>query len=221
LALVFNRLLPASKNFHRQTDFHLAYHLDAFVAHLKNRKLDLLFLIGFLMMGTFVTIYNYLGFRLTAAPYHLSATQISFIFLTYIFGATSSPFAGSLADRIGRFPVILLGIGLTLGGVLLTLAQPLWLIVVGVILVTIGFFMTHSIASSWVGKLAKESKGHASSLYLLAYYLGSSILGSLGGWYWDRGQWLSVIDYTSVLLIGSLITALVVGRLSGVKVKAW
>ena len=35
--------------------------------------------------------------------------------------------------------------------------------------------------SGWVGQLALQSKGHASSLYLLAYYMGSSVLGSAGG----------------------------------------
>jgi len=36
--------------------------------------------------------------------------------------------------------------------------------------------------------MAGATKGHAASLYLLAYYLGSSALGSCGGWFWRMGM---------------------------------
>jgi hypothetical protein len=60
----------------------------------------------------------------------------------------------------------------------LTLSNRLWLIIAGVAILTFGFFASHSIASSWVGAGARQAKAQASSLYLLAYYLGSSIAGS-------------------------------------------
>ena len=48
-------------------------------------------------------------------------------------------------------------------------------------MLTIGFFGAHSVASSWVGRRATRDRAHATALYLFAYYLGSSVLGSLGG----------------------------------------
>ena len=67
-------------------------------------------------------------------------------------------------------------------------------------IITIGFVMVHSTASAWVGQLASRDKGHASSLYLLAYYVGSSVLGSAAGWLWYAGGWPAVITYCSILL---------------------
>ena len=77
-------------------------------------------------------------------------------------------------------------------GVVLTLLQPLGAIVAGMVLLTAGFFVAHSVASGWVGRLATQSKGHASSLYLWGYYMGSSVLGAGAGWFWSRWGWTGV-----------------------------
>lgn len=54
-------------------------------------------------------------------------------------------------------------------------------------------------ASGWVGALAGDAKGHASSLYLLLYYVGSSVTGSAGGWFWQHAGWVGVVALTVVL----------------------
>jgi len=50
-------------------------------------------------------------------------------------------------------------------GVILTLPDNLWLTIIGVGVITIGFFGGHSIASSWVGLRADMGKAQASALY--------------------------------------------------------
>jgi YNFM family putative membrane transporter len=70
------------------------------------------------------------------------------------------------------------------------------------------------VASGWVGRLARQSKGHASSLYLLAYYLGSSVLGSAGGWFWEYGRWPALVAFSMALLLGALALALALRRLA-------
>jgi YNFM family putative membrane transporter len=211
-ALGFLVLLPTSRNFVARPGINVRYHIDAWLTHLRAPGLRFLFLIGFAVMGAFVTIYNYASFRLSAAPYNLGETAISFIFIVYIFGIVASSLAGALADRLGRRPVLISGICLTIAGVALTLAQSLPAIVTGVAAVTFGFFVAHSVASGWVGRRAAGAKGHASSLYLLAYYVGSSAMGSLGGWFWSAGGWPAVTGFTSVLLVIALIAALRIGR---------
>ncbi|PAD21987.1 hypothetical protein [Terribacillus saccharophilus] len=76
-----------------------------------------------------------------------------------------------------------MNIVLVLSGTLLTLAVPLVFVIAGIALFTFGFFASHSIASSLVGKRAASHKAQASSLYLFFYYTGSSIFGSLGGFF--------------------------------------
>ncbi|RKP51917.1 MFS transporter [Pararobbsia silviterrae] len=207
VAFAFVAMLPASRNFVPRAGVSVAQHLRLWRGHLAHGRLPAVFAIGGLVMGIFVTVYNYAGFRLMAAPYHLNASQTGLIFSAYIFGIVASSGAGALADRLGRGPVLIGGIVVTALGLALTMCMPLLSVIAGISAITIGFFISHSVASGWVGQMASGAKGHASSLYLLAYYLGSSILGSCGGWFWQNGGWPHLIAFTSALLVVCLALA--------------
>lgn len=200
VALGFWSLLPASRNFVPRRGQALSEHLGLWWTQLRAPGLPALFAIAGLLMGAFVTVYNYGGFRLMAPPYGLSQSQIGLIFGAYVFGIASSSVAGALADRLGRWPVMVSGLLCTLGGLALTCLAPLAAVVGGIVALTIGFFVAHAVASGWVGQLAVGSKGHAASLYLLSYYLGSSTMGSLGGWFWAHGAWPGVAGFAMALV---------------------
>ncbi|RQR51973.1 MFS transporter [Burkholderia sp. Bp9002] len=206
-AAAFVMLLPQSRRFVKRTDLTLRHHVRLWNAQLHHARLPFVFAIGFLVMGAFVTVYNYAGFRLTAAPFNLSPTACGLIFGAYLFGMVASSSAGALADRLGRAPILVSGILVFAAGLMLTLSHSLVAIIVGIVLVTIGFFVAHAVASGWVGHLAGSAKGHAASLYLLAYYLGSSVLGSVGGAFWQRGAWAGVAAYVAALLALGLLAA--------------
>ncbi|GBQ28830.1 MFS transporter [Gluconacetobacter azotocaptans] len=199
-AVAFGIFLPSSRNFIRKDSFDIRYHASAWITHVSHVRLALLFGMGSLAMGVFVTLFNYIDFRLSTPLFSLSPPEISFIFLSYVCGMIASPVAGSVADKIGRGPVMIAGIAMTALGMGLTSSALLPAIIFGIVVFTTGFFTIHSVASGWVGRLALENKGHASSLYLLCYYLGSSVFGSLGGLFWTRGGWPSVILYAAGLL---------------------
>lgn len=191
-AIAFIVLLPRSRHFVRQAGFKPMSHLAAWGGHLRNIGLLRIFALGFAAMAVFVTVFNYAGFRLKAAPYSLTQTQSSLIFLVYGLGIIASPIAGRFADRHDRRIPLLAGFAAMVTGVAFTLCQPLLLFAIGIALVTVGFFIVHSVASGGVGRMATASKGHATSLYLLFYYAGASLIGSAGGWFWERGGWTGV-----------------------------
>jgi YNFM family putative membrane transporter len=200
-ATLFVVALPSSRNFKPQRGGGWQAARQGIATHLGDMNLVSLFVLGFLLMGCFVTLYNYAGFRLLAPPYALSQAAISAIFTVYLVGVVASALFGRLADRYGRGNMLCVGISTMLAGLLLTLASALPVLVAGVILFTFGFFAAHSVASGWVGQLARGYKAQAASLYLLAYYLGSSVLGSLGGKCWEWGGWGSVAEMIGVLLV--------------------
>lgn len=208
-ALAFLRLAPIERG---RDGAGLAFsdHRRAWARHLADPALPLVFAIGFLAMGAFVSIYNYAGFRLTAAPYRLSQSALGSIFTVYLFGMIASSVAGRLADRVGRGRVLAAGLAIELIGIAVTLAQPLSAVIGGIALLTIGFFAAHSVASGWVGQLAARDKGHAAALYLFSYYLGSSLVGSGAGWFLAAGGWpLLCLATASLLLLALLCVATV------------
>lgn len=196
----FFLLLPPSRHFVRRPGFDIAFHLAAWGHHLRDGGLAALFLIGGLAMGAFVTIYNYAGFRVLAPPYELNPAHVSLIFTAYLFGVLASWAAGYFADRAGRGPVLIAGIAIAIAGVTLTMLAPLAVVIGGIVVLTIGFFVAHAVASGAVAALAATTKGHAASLYLLSYYIGSSIMGAAGGWFWDRWGWTAVVAFALALL---------------------
>jgi YNFM family putative membrane transporter len=163
-------------------------------------------------MGAFVTTYNYIGFRLEAAPFSLSPTTIGLVYCIYLVGAVASAAIGELAGRFGRRRVIGFAIAFMPIGVVLTLPDRLWLTIVGVGVVTIGFFGGHSIASSWVGLRAETGKAQASALYLFFYYAGSSLAGSIGGWVFTLGAWPGEAAFVGALSLLALLIALKLAR---------
>lgn len=165
------------------------------------RRLDL---VAGLLMGAFVAVFNGLGFRLEAAPYGLGPASIALVFLVYPLGSVASASAGRWADTIGRRAVLPVGLGVALAGVGLTLATPLALVVLGIATLTVGFFIAHSVASSWVGRRGGADAAQASALYLLAYYGGASLGGPAAGIAWTRGAWPAVAALAAAGLLVAL-----------------
>jgi len=208
--------LPASRHFTPKP-----LHWRRWAAHFSgiwsDPGLPWLFAEGFLLLGTFVTVYNYLAYRLMASPYDFSQTAVGLLFSVYVIGIVSSPWMGHLAGRLGRRKVLWAMFALILMGVLLTFFSSLWLILPGITALTFGFFGGHSIASSWVGRRAGEAKAQASSLYLFAYYMGSSIAGAAGGLLYAAYGWNGIVEFVGALAFMGLMIAWRLYRLTPLK----
>ncbi len=206
--LAFRSLLPPSRHFTPRRGLGLAHHRSALARHLTGRReLPVLFLMAFVLMGSFVTLYNYIGYRLLAPPYSMNQATIGAIFVVYLVGVVASPWSGRMADSIGRGRVLIGSIVMMGIGVALTLLSPVATIAAGIACLTFGFFAGHSVASGWVGRLAREGKGQAAALYLLSYYIGSSVVGSLGGHAWSSSGWHGVAALVGALLVVGLVAS--------------
>ena len=197
---LFIWLLPPSRHFTAQP-LSVRGLLGNFALHLKNPRLRVLFALAFLLMGGFVALFNYVGFRLAGAPFNLSATVIGLLFTVYLLGILSAGWAGRLVPRFGARQVLNGGIGLMLLGVALCAAPWLSAAVVGLALFTLGFFAAHAVASGQVGIHAQGAKAQASALYLCAYYLGSSLVGYVGGYVWEHAGWLALLGVLAALFV--------------------
>lgn len=200
ISIVFWRILPEPRRFKKKT-FDWKTAVQAYKLHLKNKRIMSLIILAFLLMGSFVTMYNYIGFLLKEPPYRLSQTLIGFIFIVYICGTFSSVFMGKKADQYGHSFILKISIGIMILGAVTTIVPSLIVKILGIAIFTFGFFASHSIASAWVGEISTHFKVQSSSLYLLFYYLGSSLVGSFGGYFWIHFKWVGVISLICALLM--------------------
>lgn len=208
-ALAVTLTLPPSRNFRgrRRQDLALGEMARAALADPALRRL---YLLGACAVGALVVVFNALGFRLVGAPHHIGLGAISLLYLVYPLGTISASVSGAWADRLGRRAVLPIGCAVAIAGVALTLPDSIVAIVVGLALLTAGFFAVHGIASGWVAvraHAAGASASQAAAFYLFAYYVGSSVFGSLGASAWSSYGWIG----PAVLALGLLA---VVGVLS-------
>lgn len=203
LSIIFALILPTPKH-NQKKPLNGKTVLKAYAVHLKNKPLMSIIFLGFLFMGSFVTLYNYIGFLLSEPPYSFSQSLLGFLFIVYIFGSFSSVFMGKKADELGHATTLIFTVALTIAGAVITLFPPVFAKIIGISIFTFGFFGCHSIASAWIGERANHHKTQASSLYLLFYYLGSSLAGTFGGYFWIHFHWLGVVAFILILLASTL-----------------
>ncbi|WP_351229481.1 MFS transporter [Streptomyces sp. NPDC002133] len=179
--------------------------------HLSDPLLTRLYGIGALFMTVFGAVYTVIGYRLVDAPFNLPQGVVGSVFLVYLVGTVSSAAAGRLVGRMGRRGALYLAVGTTATGLLLSLADSLTAVLLGLVLITAGFFAGHAVASSEVSRTAKTGRAQASALYQSAYYLGSSAGGTLGAIAFHSGGWagtvllglLAVLGVVSITLYGT------------------
>ncbi|WP_180136116.1 MFS transporter [Acinetobacter sp. YH12070] len=212
IATAFFLLLPASQHFQAYPiRFNRFY--ESFVKNLADPKLRILFLQSFILMGCFVSIFNYMSYHLLEEPYQLSQTWIGLISIAYLAGIYSSPRAASWGKRFGREKVLPAMLIMMLLGLLIMLIPAFWSVILGLIVFTFAFFAAHSTASSWVSVQSLQYRAVGSSLYLFCYYLGSSILGSSSGLVWEMSGWMGLTCFIAVILMIGLFLAIHLNKL--------
>lgn len=195
----FWKYLPESKNFNTGESSVKRWSFQV-LGCFRNKNLISIYLIGFLSMGVYIALLNYVGYPLTRPPYNLSQTVFGFIFVVNLVGTISAFAFGKLADKYQRSKVICLAVTILIIGAILTLQVSLLAKILGIMMVAFGFFAAHAVASGWIGLLTpKKYKAQASSFYLLFYYLGSCLIGWSGGFFLNSFGWIGVIGYICAL----------------------
>lgn len=189
--VVFWKLLPPSRGFTPRR-FELSGALADLRGHLLNPVLLSAYLLGGLNFLIFINQYSYITFRLAAAPFGLGSTLLGLVFLTYLGGTLGSSLSGRLVRHLSQPACMMLGIVIFMVGTLITLADGLPLILLGLTVNAFGFFVAHSMASSWVGRHARRGRGSASALYLVFYYTGASLGVFWLEPFWNLGGWRGV-----------------------------
>ncbi|WP_042378829.1 MFS transporter [Corynebacterium resistens] len=205
MAVITATVIPPQHHF-RPKSITWGHELTAIGQHLRNPVLLRLFALPFLLMGTFVSLYNYLGFRLIE-DFGLPASLAAMTFLMYLSGTWSSARAGSLVSTWGRSRVVAGSCLIGAVGLTLLFIPTLPSTLIGCLAFTAAFFAAHSAASAWVGEIATHDRAEASSLYVFSYYIGSSLMGWISGYFFHAG-WPVFVAWIATIVSISFVIAL-------------
>ncbi|MFC5215253.1 MFS transporter [Streptomyces coerulescens] len=208
-AVAFRLLLPAPRHF-KAGSLRPRVLARTVRDHLSNPLLCRLYAIGALFMTVFGGVYTVIGYRLTEAPFSLPQGIVGSIFLVYLVGTVSASTAGRLVGRLGRRGALYAAGATTATGLVLSLAGSLPLVLLGLVLITGGFFAGHAVASSAVSKTATTGRAQAAALYQSAYYVGSSAGSTIGAIAFHAGGWTGTVG-VGLLAVAGVVTITVLG----------
>lgn len=97
-------------------------------------------------------------------------------------------------------------------GVGVSIIEMLIVKLLGIAMITYGFFGAHSAAASWAGRLDDSDKARISSMYMLFYYFGASVVGTLGGKFLVMSGRIGIVMFLTVVLSIALILSVVLLR---------
>jgi YNFM family putative membrane transporter len=200
-AVAFRMLLPAPRHF-RAGSLRPRLLAGTVRDHLSDPLLCRLYAIGALFMTVFGGVYTVIGYRLTGAPFSLPQGIVGSVFLVYLVGTVSASTAGRLVDRLGRRGALYLAGATTAAGLLLSLLDSVVPVLLGLVLITAGFFAGHAVASSAVSRTATHGRAQASALYQSMYYIGSSVGSTVGATAFHAEGWAGTVGIGLLAVLG-------------------
>ncbi|WP_084511787.1 MFS transporter [Geothrix fermentans] len=190
-ALVLQAWLPRERRFTGRVQGESPF--AGAVAHLRNPRLRAAYAVGFGVLFTLIASFTYVTFHLAGEPFRLGPLALGSLFFTYLVGAVITPYAGHVIDRYGHRTAMVLAMGAGMGGMLLTLAPSLWMVVVGLALCCTGVFVAQAATASYLGVAARQNKALAVGLYVTFYYIGGCVGGELPSYLWRFGGWTACV----------------------------
>ena len=157
----------------------------------------------------FSSIFNYLPFRLSAAPFNYSTEMTTMVYLVYVVGIFMGPTAGRLSNRFGNGVTMLISsmfLGFALALMLIPASEA---IIFGLLLFCASFFAIHASAVGALNRRLSHGHGRANALYVLFYYLGGWLGITSSGFVFKHGGWDALIYLCACVVLIPLIVGLV------------
>jgi YNFM family putative membrane transporter len=192
-------LLPRERKFVRSEG--LLASTRQMLRHFRNGQLIATYAVGFGVLFNFIATFTFISFRLAAPPYNLSATALGTIFVVYLAGSALTPLSGWVVGRFGRRRFMIANIVMWMVGSALTLADPLWIILLGLTLCAGCGLICQAISTGYVTITAQAGRSSAVGLYVTSFYLGGSFGGALAGFAWIVGGWPACVAMVEVMLL--------------------
>ena len=180
--------------------------------HLHNRQLLAIYGMGMTVLFSLVGVFTYASFYLASPPFRLSSAALGSIFFVYLLGCVVTPVAGRFLDRRGFRATALVGLFMSLIGLVLTLAPWLSIVIAGLAIFSSGVFVSQSAGTVQTGAVAQRARSSAAGLYVTFYYLGGSLGATVPSWFWHKSGWPGCVALLAAVCFLTLVLGLLGSR---------
>lgn len=166
------------------------------------------FAVGFMVLFSLTATFTYVTFHLSAPPFGLGTSALSYLFTVYLVGAVITPASGGWIDRVGSRHAITVALGAAVVGGALTLAPSLPLVIVGLTAISTAVFVSQSASTTFLRVAAPpRARGVASGLYVSIYYVGGAMGGVVPALAWRLGGWPACVTFIAAVQIATILVA--------------
>ncbi|NJO33213.1 MAG: MFS transporter [Rhodospirillales bacterium] len=146
------------------------------------------FMIGFIILFSFIGTFTYVNFVLTDRI-GISMMQLGLVYLVFLPAIVTTPLAGRTAKRFGARNTVLAALATASAGLPLLAAPHLLPMLVGLTLVGAGTFFAQATATGFASRTAGPNGGAAGGIYLAFYYAGGLFGSLMIGYAFDHAGW--------------------------------
>src|SRR5262249_18328882 len=179
--------------------------LQAWIEHLRNRRMRAAFAIGFCILFAFIGTFTYVNFVLVRPPLSLGMMQIGFVYFVFLPSIVTTLVAGRATGRVGTRITLWGSLACAAAGLPLLLAPLLPVVLAGLVRVGIGTFFAQAAATGFVGRAATTDRGAASGMYLASYFAGGLVGSALLGQVFDRWGWAACVGGIGLALMAAAV----------------
>ena len=170
------------------------------------RQFTVIYIMIFTMFFMFAAVLNFIPFRLREINPASSAMLIGVMYSGYIMGIVTSLGSMKLIKIFkGEQNTIFAGLTLFLLSLFLFISTDIYLMFIGMFIFCAGMFMSHTVASGYLNKLAEKNKGVTNGLYVAFYYSGGTLGSILPGLIYENYSWNVFLLFLGIFMFSTII----------------
>ena len=190
---------------------YLKPHLVDIIHTLKTRHNLYIFLMIFGIFFTFQAMLNFIPFELAKISDNYSSSKAGMLYIGYLVGVLVAFNTKKIIAFLGgSIKAIISGIIILIIAIQFFRIESFWFIFGAMVVFCLGNFITHSIASGFINKMATSHKGISNGLYVSFYYFGGALGSFVPGFVYIPFGWGAMLSFISVVSFISLIFIMVI-----------
>jgi YNFM family putative membrane transporter len=176
----------------------------------------LVFLQGFVTLGTFNALFSLLPFRIHDTAPHFATVLTTMVLGLYVLAFIPSQLGGRIAGRIGIHRVLAIGYSLAFVGLALLFADGIAALIAGVSAFIIGAFFVHPLSSAESGRRAPKHRAQSTALYQIGWLTGATLISPLATTIYDVAGWTASVALLIATLFCGALGAIAGRRFEGI-----
>lgn len=187
------------------------FRLDAVIEVLRIKRFFGVYLMVFSMFFMFAAVLNFIPYRIQELDSSSSVFRIGMMYTGYIMGLAVSLNSMKFIKFFGSELKTII-FGLSSFGLFLFIFQykSLLVLFIGMFLFCGAMFLSHSVASGYLNKLAYNRKGITNGLYVAFYYSGGTLGSVIPGYIYANAGWNYFLIFLAAVMFSTIFASIII-----------